>query len=123
MSNGVKSGGCRPNGRGVGMQGVSPSLLIKLYCKIHKISYLCYSEIRYLERSVEGEQKIARFDVFMDYPVTVQVLQPIHQLAEIPLNKSRTLSGVSLTSKDICFSLILLFVHTTSSLLTVNLAC
>lgn len=59
--------------------------------KIHKIFHLCYSEIRYLERSVEGEQKIARFDVFVDYPVTVQVLQPIHQLAEIPFNKSTTI--------------------------------
>lgn len=47
-------------------------------------THLSHTQVRDLERATSGEQQVAGLDVLVHDALTVQVLQAIHQLAEVP---------------------------------------
>lgn len=48
------------------------------------VAYLGHTQVGYLQRAASGEQQVARLDVLVHNALAVQVLQAVHQLAEVP---------------------------------------
>ena len=55
------------------------------------MKYLCYTQIRNFKCSISCEQKVTWFNVLVNYTLTVQVFQSLHELTKIPSTNQKTI--------------------------------